>query len=184
MSSWTSLSVNFRPMSLQGRKKMARYHVSHSGLRKSNLSEEEGAFKAEEGKGSLQTGRTSEGTYRLVAKRVFSGLTTACRLAGCPMSRSPSLVKATTEGVVRPPSAFSRTRGVWPSMTETHELVVPRSIPMTGPLTLPLDMGRERRGEHCLMWQSGARNVRNEGEKPVHDDQLKLRRGAKKVRVG
>src|SRR6201996_4099518 len=35
------------------------------------------------------------------------------------------------EGVVRIPSAFSMTFGVVPSITATHELVVPRSIPMT-----------------------------------------------------
>ena len=33
----------------------------------------------------------------------------ACRLAGMPTSRSPLSVKATTEGVVRAPSAFSIT---------------------------------------------------------------------------
>src|SRR5262249_42673637 len=33
-------------------------------------------------------------------------------------------------GVVRPPSAFSRTVGSPPSITATHELVVPRSIPI------------------------------------------------------
>ena len=40
-------------------------------------------------------------------------------------------VKATIDGVVRMPSAFSMTLGVLPSMTATHELVVPRSIPIT-----------------------------------------------------
>lgn len=38
---------------------------------------------------------------------------------------------ATTDGVVRAPSLFSNTRGFLPSMTATHELVVPRSMPMT-----------------------------------------------------
>ena len=55
------------------------------------------------------------------------------RLAGWPTRRSES-VKATTEGVVRAPSAFSITRGCDPSITATHELVVPRSIPITEPL--------------------------------------------------
>src|SRR6185437_9443112 len=68
---------------------------------------------------------------RLIAKNVYSGLVTPCRLAGCPMSRSPSWEKATMEGVVRAPSAFSMTLGAEPSMTATHELVVPRSIPIT-----------------------------------------------------
>src|SRR6202012_2668691 len=42
-----------------------------------------------------------------------------------------SLLKATMEGVVRAPSAFSITLGAEPSMTATHELVVPRSMPIT-----------------------------------------------------
>ena len=65
---------------------------------------------------------------------VCSGLVTAWRLAGWPTSRSPSSVNATTDGVVRIPSAFSMTFGVLPSMTATQELVVPRSIPMTLPM--------------------------------------------------
>ncbi len=71
---------------------------------------------------------------RLMAKNVRSGLVTAWRLAGWPTSRSPSSVKATIEGVVRAPSAFSMTFGVAPSMTATQELVVPRSMPMTLPM--------------------------------------------------
>ena len=66
-----------------------------------------------------------------MAKKVRSGLVTAWRLAGWPTSRSPSSVKATIEGVVRAPSEFSITLGVEPSMTATHELVVPRSMPIT-----------------------------------------------------
>src|SRR5258708_2508392 len=73
---------------------------------------------------------------------VFSGLVTAWRLGGWPTRRSPSSVKATIEGVVRMPSAFSITFGVLPSMTATHELVVPRSMPMTLPMLLPLNCGR------------------------------------------
>src|SRR5665213_2937097 len=72
---------------------------------------------------------------------VFSGLVTAWRLAGWPTRRSPSSVNATIEGVVRMPSAFSMTFGVLPSMTATHELVVPRSMPMTLPMVLPLNCG-------------------------------------------
>src|SRR5438132_2723095 len=66
---------------------------------------------------------------RFMEKIVFCGLVTACRLATCPTSRSPSFVKATTDGVVRPPSALGMTTGSPPSMTATTELVVPRSIP-------------------------------------------------------
>src|SRR5918998_1219849 len=68
---------------------------------------------------------------RLTAKIVFVGLVTAWRFAGMPTSVSPPLAKATIEGVVRIPSAFSMTFGVPPSMTATQEFVVPRSMPMT-----------------------------------------------------
>ena len=67
---------------------------------------------------------------RLIEKMVCLGLVTAWRLATWPTSRSPSLVNATTDGVVRPPSALGMTTGSPPSMTATTELVVPRSIPM------------------------------------------------------
>src|SRR5512143_3419116 len=67
---------------------------------------------------------------RLIEKMVCLGLVTAWRLATWPTSRSPSLVNATTEGAVRPPSAVGMTTGSPPSMTATTELVVPRSIPM------------------------------------------------------
>src|SRR5688572_22325435 len=68
---------------------------------------------------------------RLTAKTVLSGLVTAWRLAGWPIRRSPSLVKATIDGVVRAPSEFSMTLGFAPSMTATQLLVVPRSMPIT-----------------------------------------------------
>src|SRR5699024_11529847 len=42
---------------------------------------------------------------------------------------SPELEKATTDGVVRAPSALGMTTGSPPSRTATHELVVPRSMP-------------------------------------------------------
>src|ERR1700761_5504029 len=67
---------------------------------------------------------------RLMAKRVLEGLVTAWRLAGWPTTRSPSSRMPTTDGVVRAPSAFSITFGVLPSMMATHELVVPRSMPI------------------------------------------------------
>src|SRR5581483_9638740 len=69
--------------------------------------------------------------YRLIEEIVRSGFVIACRLASCPTRRSPVLVNATTEGVVRDPSAFGITVGCVPSMTATTELVVPRSIPTT-----------------------------------------------------
>src|SRR6185312_681798 len=67
--------------------------------------------------------------WRLTEAMVRSTFVTAWRLAVSPTSTSPSLVKATTDGVVRKPSAFAITVGSPPSRTETTELVVPRSIP-------------------------------------------------------
>src|SRR3974390_1635492 len=67
---------------------------------------------------------------RLTAAMVLAGLVTAWRLADCPTSPSPSLVKATIDGVVRSPSLFSMTLGLPPSMIATQELVVPRSMPI------------------------------------------------------
>ena len=64
---------------------------------------------------------------------VFSGLSTACRFAGSP-TRTPSFVKATTDGNIFPPyalpSALGMIFGVPPSMYAASEFVVPRSIPM------------------------------------------------------
>src|ERR1700712_1458078 len=67
--------------------------------------------------------------WRLTDAMVRSTLVTAWRFAVSPTSTSPSLVKATTEGVVRKPSALAMTVGSPPSSTDTTELVVPRSIP-------------------------------------------------------
>src|ERR1700730_7784086 len=61
---------------------------------------------------------------------VFSGFVILCRLAGCPTRTSPLSKKATTDGVVRAPSAFSITFAVLLSITATQELVVPRSMPI------------------------------------------------------
>src|SRR4249920_1483221 len=78
-----------------------------------------------------------------MANKVFIGLVTPCLLAGKPTSLSSSSVKATIEGVVLEPSAFSSTLGLEPSMTATHELVVPRSMPMTLAISDdPLSCGR------------------------------------------
>ena len=79
---------------------------------------------------------------RFTEYRVFIGLVTAWRLAAWPTSRSPESVKATIEGVVRAPSEFSMTLVSPPSMTATHELVVPRSIPMTFAMTALSSLGR------------------------------------------
>src|SRR5665213_457 len=83
---------------------------------------------------------------------VFSGLVTAWRLAGWPTRRSPSSLKATIEGVVRMPSAFSMTLGFLPSMTATHEFVVPRSMPMTLPMVVPLNLRQAGRAKLAPEW--------------------------------
>src|ERR671933_2066455 len=63
---------------------------------------------------------------------VLSGLVIAWRRATWPTRRSPVLgLTATTDGVRRLPSAFSRTVGSPASMIATTELVVPRSMPST-----------------------------------------------------
>src|SRR5438270_12506753 len=80
---------------------------------------------------------------RLIEKTVFCGVVTAWRLATVPTSRSPDCVNATTDGVVRPPSAFSMTVGSPPSSTPMHEFVVPRSIPIVFPICVLLLCIRE-----------------------------------------
>src|SRR6266480_2314219 len=71
---------------------------------------------------------------RLIEKIVFSGLVIAWRLATWPTRRSPDLAKATTDGVMRPPSELVMTCGSPASMAATTELVVPRSMPMILPI--------------------------------------------------
>src|SRR3990172_2262526 len=72
-------------------------------------------------------------------KTVFSGLVVAWRFATWPTSRSPSFVKATTEGVRRPPSALATTTGSPTYIIATTELVVPRSMPITFGMFTPPD---------------------------------------------
>ena len=67
---------------------------------------------------------------RLIEEIVFCGFVTCWRRAGAPTSRWPSFANATTDGVVRPPSAFGITVGSPPSSTAMQLFVVPRSIPM------------------------------------------------------
>ena len=69
--------------------------------------------------------------YRLMLEIVRPEFVAIWRFAAPPTRRSPSLVKATTLGVVRSPSALVMTTGLPPSTTATQELVVPRSIPIT-----------------------------------------------------
>src|SRR6266508_4104439 len=75
--------------------------------------------------------------WRFTDRIVRSGLVTACRLATSPTSTSPVLEKATTEGVVREPSALGMTVGSPPSITATTEFVVPRSIPTALAISSP-----------------------------------------------
>ncbi len=79
---------------------------------------------------SSRTSASLRPMKRLMEKTVRPGLVTAWRLATVPTRRSPPWVNATTDGVVRPPSALGMTVGSPPSRTAMHELVVPRSIPM------------------------------------------------------
>lgn len=53
------------------------------------------------------------------------------RIFTCPTSLSPVFVNATTEGVVRAPSALVTIVGLPPSMAATAEFVVPKSTPTT-----------------------------------------------------
>src|ERR1700736_6585956 len=78
---------------------------------------------------------------------VFSGFVMLCRLAGCPTRTSPLSKNATTDGVVRTPSAFSIIFEVLPSITATQELVVPRSMPIAFAM----------RGLHCGFISVGLR---------------------------
>src|SRR3954462_2986421 len=73
--------------------------------------------------------------WRLTERIVRSGLVIAWRFATSPTRTSPVLEKATTDGVVRAPSALGMTEGSPASSTATTELVVPRSMPTA------LDMG-------------------------------------------
>lgn len=66
----------------------------------------------------------------------------------CPTRRSPVLVKATTEGVVRPPSALVMIVGLPPSMAATAELVVPRSMPTTCTNTMEVSTPRQGLSMH------------------------------------
>src|SRR3954447_19333910 len=87
---------------------------------------------------SSRTSASLRPMKRLMEKMVFSGLVTAWRLATVPTRRSPPSVKATTDGVVRPPSALSITVGSPPSSTAMQLFVVPRSIPMVLPMLVRL----------------------------------------------
>ena len=67
---------------------------------------------------------------RFIEDMVLVGFVTACLLAGSPTLISPPSTNAITDGVVLFPSAFGITVGSLPSITDTQELVVPKSIPI------------------------------------------------------
>src|SRR3954453_14505642 len=92
---------------------------------------------------SSRTSASLRPMKRLIEKTVFWGLVTAWRLATVPTRRSPDCANATTDGGVRPPSAFSMTVGSPPSSTAMHELVVPRSIPIVFPIWVLLLVGHK-----------------------------------------
>src|SRR4051812_8549410 len=71
----------------------------------------------------------SDPMWRLTERMVRSTLVTACRFATSPTRTSPFFANATTDGVVRAPSALAMTVGSPPSRTATTEFVVPRSMP-------------------------------------------------------
>src|SRR6476620_1391274 len=61
----------------------------------------------------------------------------ACRRASWPTSRSPFSVNATTDGVVREPSALGTTDASPPSQAAMTEFVVPRSMPTARAISGP-----------------------------------------------
>src|SRR6188768_949791 len=79
--------------------------------------------------------------WRLTERIVRSGLVIAWRFATSPTRTSPVLEKATTEGVVRAPSALGMTDGSPASSTATTELVVPRSMPTALDMGAPCSVG-------------------------------------------
>ena len=78
--------------------------------------------------------KVSEKSKNVLLNIFRVGFVIACRLAGSPTLRSPPSTNATTEGVVFRPSLFGITIGSLPSSTETHEFVVPKSIPIIFPI--------------------------------------------------
>src|SRR6185295_11872318 len=86
--------------------------------------------------------------WRLTERMVRSGLVIAWRLATSPTRTSPPFEKATTDGVVRDPSALGMTTGSPPSRTETTEVVGARVMPTAlGMVVFLLVVGCETEGK-------------------------------------
>ena len=83
------------------------------------------------------------------------GLRIDCRRASWPTSRSPLSVKATTDGVVRAPSALGMTDGSPPSHAAMTELVVPRSMPTAFAMGISSVATRDR-SAGCQAYGAGA----------------------------
>src|SRR5215203_3098479 len=116
--------------------------------------------------------------WRLTDRTVRSTLVTACRLATSPTRTSPFLAKATTDGVVRWPSALAMTVGSPPSRTATTEFVVPRSMPTARAMVLPpRDLSYP--GCHLVEWhwlKFGYRGVRRQILLSLSDSTYVVRR--------
>src|SRR6476620_6819461 len=92
--------------------------------------------------------------WRFTERIVRSGLVIAWRFATSPTRTSPVLENATTDGVVREPSALGITTGSPASRVETTEFVVPRSMPTALDMGVPPGVnvfgGGDRSGKICL----------------------------------
>jgi hypothetical protein len=71
---------------------------------------------------------------RLIDPMVLVGFVTACLFAGSPTLISPPSTNAMIDGVVLFPSELGITTASFPSITETQEFVVPKSIPIILPI--------------------------------------------------
>ena len=80
--------------------------------------------------GPIRT-RVSEPISRLIDRTVRSGATAYWLRAWCPTTIAPDSSSPTHEGTIASSSAPT-IRGAPPTMIATSELVVPRSMPITG----------------------------------------------------
>src|SRR5437764_13018276 len=135
---------------------------------------------------SSRTSASLRPMKRLMEKIVFCGLVTAWRLATVPTRRSPDAAKATTDGVVRPPSAFSMTVGSPPSSTAMHEFVVPRSMPMVfAILGMLLQISLDKSKWQCSRFVEGLQGRLNREWARARGEARRLGRAAhRRARMG